>query len=165
MAQFEGLAQIAPATQVGMAQVVLAKDMEPGDRRGESADRAAHDSCCRGVDPPAGTTLVVADGAEALLQGVVRPGQAGDVVAVEQAGPVAGADLEEVGNGRLECADSRLVVADLGEQVVHPLAHLGPGELVLVFQESCRSMHPTVGDPDGRPHRVCSGEPFGDERS
>src|SRR5207249_8777749 len=91
VAQFEGLAQVAPATQVGMAQLVLAKDVEPGDRGSESPDRAAHHGCCRGVDPTAGTALVVADGAEELLQGVVRPGQAGDVVAAEQAGPVAGA--------------------------------------------------------------------------
>src|SRR3954470_13182451 len=103
------MAQRPPAIQVGMTQVVLAEAMEAGGRGREGPDRTAHHGCCRGTDAPAGATVVRADGAEELFQDVVGPGHTWDVVAVEQAGPVAGADLEEVRHGRLKGADAGLL--------------------------------------------------------
>src|SRR5215211_7194510 len=147
-----------------MAQLVLAEWVETGGGGGEGPDRTSDHGSCRGTDAPAGATVVIADGAEKLLQDIVGPGHAWNVVAVEQAGPVAGADLEEVRHGRLEGADGRLAVPDLGEQLLHLVADLAAGERVLVLQEPCRPVDPVVGDPDGRPHRVRGSEPLGDER-
>src|SRR5438067_1574145 len=108
--------------------------------------------------------MVIADGAEELLQDVVGPGQARAVVAVEESWPVAGADLEEVRHGRLEGPDACLIVPDLGEQILQPLSDRAARRLVLVLQEACGLMNPAVGDPDRRPQGIGGSEPFGDQR-
>src|SRR4051812_46411858 len=148
-----------------MAQVVLAKWAETRGGGGESPDRTADHGACRGTDASGGATMVIADGTEELLQDVVGPGQPRDVVAVEESRPVAGADLEEVRHRRLEGADARLLVPDLGEQRLQLLSDLVAGEIVLVLQEPGGLVNPAVGDPDSRPHRVRGGQPFGDERA
>jgi len=49
----------------------------------------------------AGTAaFMVSGGAEELLQGVIGPGQVGNLIAMEQAGQVAGRDFQEVPQGR-----------------------------------------------------------------
>src|SRR4051812_27091469 len=111
-----------------MAQLVLAEELETGGRGGEHADRPAHDGGGGGMDPSVGPALVVAGRSEELLEDVVRPWHPRDVVAVEQAGPVAGADLEEVRHGRLEGADACVVVPDLDEEILQVLSHLAAGE-------------------------------------
>src|SRR4051812_39801864 len=101
-----------------MAQRVLPERVATGGRGSEDVDGAADNSRRRRVDPPAGAALVVAGGAEVLLLLVVGAGQARNVVAVAQAGPVAGADLEKMRHGGLERADGRLIGAHLGQQCV-----------------------------------------------
>src|SRR6188768_3121039 len=136
-----------------MAQVVLADWVERGGG-GEGPDRPANHGAGRGTDAAAGATMVIADGAEELLQDVVGPGQPRDVVAVEESRPVAGADLEEVRHRRLEGPDDRLLVTDLSEQRLQPLSDLATSERVLILQESGGLVNPTVGDPNGRPHGI-----------
>ena len=105
LAELKGVAEAGPAFQVRVAQMVLVEEGEAAGVGREHADRPAHDGGGGGAETPAGAALVIAGGAEVLLEVIVRPGQTWDVVGVEQAGPVAGADLEEVSNGRLERAD------------------------------------------------------------
>src|SRR3954451_4951422 len=116
--------------------------MESRGGRGEDADRAAHNGGGGGVNTTAGTALVVASGAEVLFEGVVRPWQAGDVVAVEEAGPVAGTDFEVVRHRRLEGTRSRLLIRHHGKQLLDGASDLAARLLVRVLQQLRHAMNP-----------------------
>ena len=86
LAELERPAEAGPALQVGMPEVILAEEGHLTGGGGQDADRAAHHGGGGGANPTAGAALVIAGRAEGLLQVVVGPWHAVDVVAMEQAG-------------------------------------------------------------------------------
>jgi hypothetical protein len=139
--------------------LVLAERLEAGSGAGQDADGAADHSGGSGVHPPARAALVIAGRAEVLLQVVVRPGEARDVIAVEPPGAVAGTDFEEVGDRRGEGAHGRLVRRHFLEQFVQLASDCGAGRRVDVRQDSRRAVDPGIGGADRRPQGVRRGEP------
>ena len=78
VALFQAGSGFAPFGKIDRRQVLGADWGEAGQRRGEDADGAAHDQAWRGDLAAGGTSLMVALGAEELLQVVVGRRQAGN---------------------------------------------------------------------------------------
>src|SRR3954462_15036624 len=115
-ALFQPTSGFAPFDRIDRRQVLGADWGEAGQRRGEDADGAAHDQAGRGDFAAGGAPLMVALGAEELLQVVVGRRQAGNLQVVEQAGAVAVGDLEEAVDGVAQGAAGIPAVAPSVEQ-------------------------------------------------
>src|SRR3954469_11106871 len=99
VALFQAGSGFAPFGKIDGREVVGADRGEAGQRGGEDADGAAHDQAWRGDLAAGGASLMVALGAEELLQVVVGRRQPRNLQVVEQAGAVAVGDLEEAIDG------------------------------------------------------------------
>jgi hypothetical protein len=100
---------------------------------------------------PGRATLVVALGAEQLLQAVVGAWQVRDGMAVEQPGTVAAGDLEEVVHRLGQMARAGAVARHGPEQAVEAAPDHGGVLPGLVAQDACRPMHPGIDPLDVRP--------------
>ena len=116
VALFQAASGFAPFDQIDRRQVLGADRGEAGQRGGEDADGAAHDQAGRGDLAAGGAPLMVALGAEELLQVVVGRRQAGNPQILEQAGAVAVGDLEEAVDGVAQSAAGIPAVAPFLEQ-------------------------------------------------
>src|SRR5215213_1928817 len=96
LALLQRIAQAPPALEIRVTQLVLAAGLEARSGGREDANGAPDDRGRGRMHPPTGAALLVAGGAEQVLQVVVRPRKARNIVAVEQPWPVTGADLKEV---------------------------------------------------------------------
>src|SRR6187431_1913526 len=153
VALFQAGSGFAPFGKIDRRQVLGADWGEAGQRRGEDADGAAHDQAGRGDFAASGAPLMVALGAEELLQVVVGRRQAGNLQVVEQAGAVAVGDLEEAVDGIAQGAAGIPAVAPVLEQAgVAGLDVIGraPGR---VLQDPSRGMDPAEAPPDIWPQR------------
>ena len=113
-ALFQPTSGFAPFDRIDRRQVLGADRGKAGQRRGE--DGAAHDQAGRGDFAAGGAPLMVALGAEDLLQVVVGRRQAGNPQIVEQAGAVAVGDREEAVDGVAQSAADIPAVAPVVEQ-------------------------------------------------
>lgn len=116
------------------------------------------------MHPTAGAALVVARGAEVLLQSIVGARQVGHVITRKETGPVTGADLEEVRHGWLHGAERGLIAAQLVEQGRQASSNLVARGFVGVGEQVGGALDPLIGGPDGRPERGRRREPLSDQR-
>ena len=116
VALFQAGSGFSPFGKIDGREVLSADRGKAGQRGGEDADGAAHDQAWRGDLAAGGAPLMVALGAEELLQVVVGRRQAGNLQVVEQAGAVAVGDLEEAVDGIAQGAAGIPAVAPVVEQ-------------------------------------------------
>src|SRR4051794_18766648 len=129
VALFQAGSGFAPFDQIDRRQILGADWGEAGQRGGKDADGAAHDQTWRGDLAAGGAPLMVALGAEELLQVVVGRRQARNPQILEQAGAVAVGDLEEAVDGIAQAAAGIPALAPVVEQAggAGPRAHRPPG--------------------------------------
>src|SRR5688500_6073052 len=164
VALFQAGSGFAPFDQIDRRQVLGGDWAEACQRRGEDADGAAHDQTWRGDLAAGGAPLMVALGAEELLQVVVGRRQAGNPQILEQAGAVAVGDLEEAVDGVAQSAAGLPSVAPFLEQAGvagFDIISRAPGR---VLQNPRRGMDPPEGPPDVRPQRPGPVQTFGEQR-
>ena len=106
-ALFQAGSGFAPFDQIDRRQVLGADWGETCQRRGEDADGAAHDQAWRGDLAASGAPLMVALGAEELLQVVVGRRQTGNLQVMEQAGAVVTLRKRSTASPRLPQASRR----------------------------------------------------------
>src|SRR3954466_14442005 len=153
VALFQAGSGFAPFGKIDGREVLGADWGEAGQRGGEDADGAAHDQAWRGNLAAGGASLMVALGAEELLQIVVGRRQAGNPQIMEQTGAVAVGDLEEAVDGIAQGAAGIPAVAPVVEQAGGAgLDVIGraPG---CVLQDAGRGMDPAEAPPNVRPQR------------
>src|SRR4051794_27543748 len=114
VALFQAGSGFAPFGKIDGREVLGADWGEAGQRGGEGG--AAHDQAWRGDLAAGGAPLMVALGAEELLQVVVGCRQPRNLQVVEQAGAVAVGDLEEAVDGIAQGAAGIPAVAPFVEQ-------------------------------------------------
>jgi hypothetical protein len=132
-----------------------------GDR--EQSDAAPDQQGGRGDLPTTRAALVVAHGAEDVLQVVVGTGDVGSAIAHEQTGPIAGGHFQEVAHRRLERTDRVGLLADLREQASVGLTQRTDVSPRCVVQQVGCPMQPAEGKPDRRPLVGRAGEPMSDQ--
>ena len=113
---FQAASGFPPCGDIDRREILGADWGEAGQRGGEDADGAAHDQAGRGDFAAGGAPLMVALGAEELLQVVVGRRQAGNPQILEQAGAVAVGDLEEAVDGVAQGAAGIPALAPFVEQ-------------------------------------------------
>ena len=153
MAIGELAAQRAPGVAVVGPEVLGGERAQAGGHGGDQAHGAPHDRAGRGALAAGGAALVVAGGPEELLQRVVGAGQVGHLVALEQAGPVAGGHLQEVGDRRREGTGGLSLMDHLRQQATIGSPQLLDAQAVGIAQQMGRAMHPRIGRPDLGPER------------
>lgn len=94
---------------------------------------------------------MIAQRAEKVFQVIVGARQVRDVVAGEQARPVAGGHRAEVGGGRREDAQALLLLPQLGEQALVGLSQGGRVQPAVVGEQVRRAVDEAVGGLDRRP--------------
>ena len=159
----EFLAELAPPGEIQWAQVERVESPGAASHSGDEADRAAHDRARRGMLAAGGAALVVASGAEVVLQVVVGAGQVRHVVAVEEAWPVTASHLKEVPHGGTEGARGRLSCGHLGQEGGVRGADLVARPARLVHEQVSCPMDPLVGHPDVGPERGGHAQPTGQQ--
>src|SRR3954470_7243629 len=112
----EAVADLAPPAPIGRGEVARLVTAEPGERRRDEPHRAAQHRRRRARLAARPPPLVTAVPPEQPFEVVVGARQAGDGVAVEQAGPVAAGHLQEVVDGAGERAGLGAVAAGGGDQ-------------------------------------------------
>src|SRR5690349_3453357 len=163
VALFQAGSGFAPFGKIDGREVLGADWGEAGQRGGEDADGAAHDQAWRGDLAAGGTSLMVALGAEELLQVVVGCRQPRNLQVVEQAGAIAVSDLEEAVDGLAQAAAGIPAVAPSVEQAgIAGLDVIGraPG---CVLQDPSRGMDPAEAPPDVRPQRAGPVQALGEQ--
>src|SRR6478736_4905448 len=151
VSQVEAPADAAPAHAIDACQVACAGRSQPGPDAGDQANRAAHHGSGRGRLATGGAALVIAAGAEELLEIVVGARQVGHLVAVEQPGPIALRHFPEVVDRAGERSGFGAMLMHGAEQPVEAAAHDIGGLGVVVGEHVGDRMHPAVGARNGGP--------------
>jgi hypothetical protein len=159
----EALAQLFPLVAIDTAQVAWGARTQAGRRGGDQPHFAAQHGCRRGGLAPCRPTLVVALGAEQLLELVVRARQVRHGVAVEQSGTVAAGDLEEVVDGGRQGASPITVPAHGANQPVETALDHGGPLILMVAEHVGGCVHPGVGALDVGPERRRALQPAADQ--
>jgi hypothetical protein len=149
--QVEALADALPAHAIDARQIAYAGRGQPGPGTGDQAHRAAHHGSGRGRLAPGGPALVIAAGAERLLESIVGPRQVGHLIAVEQPGPIAARYFPEVVDRAGEHSGFGAMPTHRAEQPVEAAAHDVCGPAVVVGEHVGDRTHPAVGAVDGGP--------------
>jgi hypothetical protein len=126
------LPELAPARGIARPEIGGCKAALAGGDGGDEAHRAANDRARRGVLAAGSAALMIAGRPEIVLQIVVRSGEIGHVVAVEQTRPVAAGHLEEVAHGGAQRAGGCLSLDHLGQEGGIGAADLGPRMTCLI---------------------------------
>ena len=118
--------ELAPARGIARPEIGGCEAMLAGGDGGDQPDRAADDRAGRRVLAAGSAALMIAGRPEIVLQIIVRSGEIGHVVTVEQTRPVTARHLEEMSDGGAEGACGRLPLDHLGQEGGRGAADLGP---------------------------------------
>ena len=143
-----------PRLQVGRNQFRRVNRAQPSRGRRHQAHGAPHHRPRARHLPTAAPPLVVAVRAEELLQLVVGPRQAADVVAPEQPRPVALRHLAEVIRRLGQRAQRLAVPGQRGGQSAVASSHRRRTQPLLVGQDRGQAPDPAEGRPYLRPRRL-----------
>jgi transcriptional regulator with XRE-family HTH domain len=135
VALVEGGAQGPPLLEVAGLEVDGGDRPGARDDGGDQPDGAAHDEGWTGQLAPGRPAFQVTGRAEEMLQVIVGARQVGDVVAGEEAGPIACRHLEEVVERRGERADLAARAGQRCQECVVARPNLGTGLLVVGGQD------------------------------
>jgi hypothetical protein len=157
-------AQLPPARQIRRPELCGGEGLLAGRDCGHQAHRAPNYQARCGYLPARDAALMMARGAEEVLEVVVRPGQLWDLVALKEPEPVALGHGPEVRHRRRQPSGRRALVSHLGEQPA-----VGAPELVHVQAVSIREqvrglVHPSIGGPNLGPQRGRGREPPCEQR-
>lgn len=145
------LAEVTPAFEADAAEVARGGRMQPRRGGSDQAHLAAQHQRRGGRLASGGAPLVVALGAEHLLEIVVGARQRRDRVAVEQARPVAAGDLQEVLDGADQAAGLFAVASHGADQAIEAPTNGIGGLACGVAEDVGGAMHPAIDPFDLRP--------------
>ena len=96
---------------------------------------------------------MIAIGTKKLLELIIGTGQLGNGITMQQAWPIAPADLQKVLYRGCESPGFGLMLPHGPEQPVQPPLHGGPCVLASIMQDVRGAMDPAIGHPHLRPQR------------
>ena len=146
-ARLQSLTQLLPGPDRFGDEFLAGKGAYTGSRAGHKADGTAPHHGGGSPLAPGGAPLMIALGAQKLLQIIMGAGQSGDAVTMQQAWPVAAAALQHVPHSGCQGADVGLMRPQRPQPSLSPPLHGGLSALALLVQEVRGAMH-----PHQRPH-------------
>jgi hypothetical protein len=146
-ARLQSLTQLLPGPDRFGDEFLAGTGAYTGSRAGHKADGTAPHHGGGSPLAPGGAPLMIALGAQKLLQIIMGAGQSGDAVTMQQAWPVAAAALQHVPHSGCQGADVGLMRPQRPQPSLSPPLHGGLSALALLVQEVRGAMH-----PHQRPH-------------
>jgi transposase len=152
-------AQLAPGGDIRRTELRGRRWVQSGRDSGHQAHGAPDDQRRRGDLSPGDPPIVMARGAEEVLEIIIGPREVGDLIALKDAAPIALGHGAEVLDGGRQRPHGGALVSHLGEQPAVGAAQREEVVARRIRKQVSRLMHPAVGGANLRPEGGRGGKP------